>query len=79
LTGGFERQLWAILLSRFLRQQLRPLVAVDRREDLLFLKDLIEAGKVTPVISKTYPLHEAPKALGDADEGHGRGKTVISV
>jgi NADPH:quinone reductase-like Zn-dependent oxidoreductase len=79
LTGGFERQLWAILLSRFLRQQLRPLVAVDRREDLLFLKDLIEAGKVTPVISKTYPLHEAPKALGDADEGHGRGKAVISV
>jgi NADPH:quinone reductase-like Zn-dependent oxidoreductase len=79
LTGGFERQLWAILLSRFLRQQLRPLVAVDRREDLLFLKDLIEAGKVTPVISKTYPLNEAPKALGDADEGHGRGKAVISV
>jgi NADPH:quinone reductase-like Zn-dependent oxidoreductase len=79
LTGGFERQLWAILLSPFLRQQLRPLVAVDRREDLLFLKDLIEAGKVTPVISKTYPLHDAPKALSDADEGHGRGKAVISV
>jgi NADPH:quinone reductase-like Zn-dependent oxidoreductase len=79
LTGGFERQLRAVLLSPFLRQQLRSLVAVDRRDDLLFLKDLIEAGKVTPVISKTYPLNEAPKALGDADDGHGRGKAVITV
>jgi NADPH:quinone reductase-like Zn-dependent oxidoreductase len=79
LTGGFERQLRAVLLSPFLRQQLRALVAVDRRDDLLFLKDLIEAGKVAPVISKTYPLNEAPKALGDADEGHGRGKAVITV
>jgi NADPH:quinone reductase-like Zn-dependent oxidoreductase len=79
LTGGFERQIRAVLLSPFLRQQLRSLVAVDRREDLLFLKDVIEAGKVTPVISKTYPLSEAPKALSDADEGHGRGKAVISV
>ena len=78
-TGGFERQLRAVLLSPFLRQQLRSLTAGDRREDLLFLKDLIEAGEVTPVISKTYPLDEAPKALGDADEGHGRGKAVITV
>ena len=74
-TGGFERQLRALLLSPFLRQQLRSLTAVDRREDLLFLKDLIEAGEVTPVINGTYPLDEAPKALGDADEGHGREKT----
>jgi NADPH:quinone reductase-like Zn-dependent oxidoreductase len=78
-TGGFERQLRAVLLSPFVRQQLRSLVAVDRRKDLLFLKDLIEAGKVTPVISKTYALNEAPKALGDADEGHGRGKAVVTV
>jgi NADPH:quinone reductase-like Zn-dependent oxidoreductase len=78
-TGGFERQLRAALLSPFLRQQLRSLTAVDRREDLLFLKDLIEAGKVTPVISKTHPLNEAAKALSDADEGHGRGKVVLTV
>jgi NADPH:quinone reductase-like Zn-dependent oxidoreductase len=78
-TGGFERQLRAVLLSPFLHQQLRALTAVDRRESLLFLKALIEAGKVAPVISKTYPLNEAPKALSDADEGHGRGKVVIAV
>lgn len=78
-TGGFERQLWAVVLSRFVPQQLRPLTAVDRREDLLYLKDLIEAGKLTPVIERTYPLDEAAKALADADEGHGRGKKVITV
>lgn len=78
-TGGFERQLRAFLLSPFLRQELCSLTAVDRREDLLFLKDLLEAGKVTPVINKTYPLNEAPNALSDADEGHGRGKAVITV
>jgi NADPH:quinone reductase-like Zn-dependent oxidoreductase len=78
-TGGFDRQLRAVLLSRFLRQQLRSLTAVERREDLLFLKDVIEAGKLTPVINRTYPLNEAPKALSDADEGHGLGKAVITI
>jgi NADPH:quinone reductase-like Zn-dependent oxidoreductase len=78
-TGGFERQLRAVLLSRFLRHQLRSLTAVERREDLLFLKDLIEADKVTPVVDRTYSLNEAPKALSDADEGHGRGKAVITI
>jgi NADPH:quinone reductase-like Zn-dependent oxidoreductase len=79
LTGGFERQLGAALLSPFVGQRLRPLTAVDRRRDLLVMKDLIEAGMLTPVISATYPLNEAPKALSDADEGHGRGKKVITV
>jgi NADPH:quinone reductase-like Zn-dependent oxidoreductase len=66
-------------LSPFVGQRLRALSSVERQEDLLFLKDVIEAGKVTPIISGTYPLDEAPKALSDADEGHGRGKAVITV
>jgi NADPH:quinone reductase-like Zn-dependent oxidoreductase len=78
-TGGFERQLRATVLSPFIPQRLRALTAVDRRADLLFLKELIEAGKLTPVINGTYPLEEAPKALSDADEGHGRGKKVVTV
>jgi NADPH:quinone reductase-like Zn-dependent oxidoreductase len=78
-TGGFERQLRAVLLSPFLPQRLRALMAVDRRADLLLLKDLIEAGKLAPVINRTFPLHEAREALSDADEGHGRGKNVITV
>ena len=79
LTGGFERQLRAALLSPFVGQRLRAVMSTERREDLRYLKDVIEAGEVTPVISKTYPLAEAAKALSDADEGHGRGKTVITV
>lgn len=78
-TGGFGRQLRATLLSPFVRQGLRSLISTERQEDLLFLKDLIEARQVTPVIGRTYPLSEAPKALGDADEGHGRGKAVITM
>jgi NADPH:quinone reductase-like Zn-dependent oxidoreductase len=77
--GGFDRQLRAVLLWWFVGQQLRSVSSTQRREDLLFLKGIIESGKVTPVISRTYPLDEAPKALSDADEGHGRGKTVITV
>jgi NADPH:quinone reductase-like Zn-dependent oxidoreductase len=79
MTGGFERQLMAAVLSPFVPQRLRSLTAVDRRKDLLFLKDLIEAGQVTPVVDRTYPLDEADKALTDADEGHGRGKKIITV
>ena len=78
-TGGFDRQLRAALLSPFVGQRLRPLSSAERQEDFLFLKDVIEAGKVTPVISRTYPLDGAAKALSDADEGHGRGKVVITI
>jgi NADPH:quinone reductase-like Zn-dependent oxidoreductase len=77
--GGFDRQLRAVLLSPFVHQTLRSLFSTERRADLLFLKDLIEDGKITPVINRTYPLNETPTALRDADEGHGRGKTVITI
>lgn len=77
LTGGFERQLRAFALSRFVSQRLVPLTAVDRRADLLFLKDIIEDGKLTPVIDRTFALDDAAQALTDAEEGHGSGKKVI--
>jgi NADPH:quinone reductase-like Zn-dependent oxidoreductase len=79
LTGGFERQLRAVVLSRFVSQRLVALTAVDRRADLLFLKDVIEDGKLTPVIDQTLALGEAARALTDAQEGHGRGKKVIVI
>jgi NADPH:quinone reductase-like Zn-dependent oxidoreductase len=78
-TGGFGRQLRAVVLSRFVRQTLRALTAEEPQEDLLSLKDLIEEEKVTPVIGRTFPLDETANALRDADEGHGRGKTVVTV
>jgi NADPH:quinone reductase-like Zn-dependent oxidoreductase len=69
----------APILSLFARQQLRPLVSKERREDLVVLKELIEAGKVTPVIDRTYPLGEAPEAIRYLEAGHARGKIVITV
>jgi len=47
--------------------------------DLVALKELIEAGKVTPVIDRTYPLGEAPEAIRYLGKGHARGKVVITV
>jgi NADPH:quinone reductase-like Zn-dependent oxidoreductase len=79
-SGGFERQiLWAPLLSPFLGQRLRSLVATERKEDLEFLKGLIEAGKVTPVVDRTFPLSEVPEAIRYLRAGHARGKVVVTV
>jgi len=77
-TGGFERQiLRATLLSVVVPQRLRPLTSTARRDDLVTLSELADAGSLTPVIGKTCALSEAATALSDADEGHGRGKMVV--
>ena len=62
-----------------MRQQGRPFVAASKTEDLVALKELIEAGKVTPVIDRTYPLHETPEAFRYLGQGHAQGKVVITV
>ena len=77
--GGLDRQLRAFLLSRFLGQKLTSLLSKENHQDLLVLTELIEAGKVTPVIDRTYPLSEVPQAIRYLEEGHGRGKVVITV
>ena len=78
--GGFDRQiLRAPILSLFGRQRLRPLVSKERRADLLVLKELIEAGKVTPVIDRTYALIETPDAIRYLEGGHPAGKVVITL
>jgi NADPH:quinone reductase-like Zn-dependent oxidoreductase len=78
-TGGFGRQLRAPLLSAFVGHRLRGLISKEKAEDLVALKDLIEAGKLTPVIDRTYSLDEAPAAIRYWEEGHARGKVVITV
>ena len=77
--GGMDRQLRMLLLSPFVGQQLRSLISKENHEDLIVLKELIEAGKVTPVIDRTFSLTEVPKAIRYMEEGHVRGKVVISV
>jgi NADPH:quinone reductase-like Zn-dependent oxidoreductase len=54
-------------------------MARPRQEDLLFLRSLIEEGKVTPVIERRYALRDTAAAMGHVAEGHSQGKTVIFV
>jgi NADPH:quinone reductase-like Zn-dependent oxidoreductase len=77
--GGTDRQIRAMLLSPFVGQKLGTFVNNENHEDLLVLKDLIESGKITPVIDRTYPLAEVPDAIRYLEEGHARGKVVITV
>ena len=67
------------MLSPFVSQRLRAFVSTQNKEDLLVLKELIEAGKVTPVIDRTYLLSEVPEAIRYLEEGHARGKVLINV
>jgi NADPH:quinone reductase-like Zn-dependent oxidoreductase len=69
----------AFLLSLFVRRQGRPFVSMPNQDDLITLKELVEAGEVTPVIDRTYPLRETAEAFRYLDEGHARGKVVITV
>ena len=77
--GGMQRQIGASLISMFARQNLKMFVNKENHEDMLALTELIEAGKVTPSIERTYPLSEAAKAIRHMEEGHARGKLVITV
>jgi NADPH:quinone reductase-like Zn-dependent oxidoreductase len=79
-TGGFFRGvLRAPVLSLFVGQRLRGFNAKVNQERLRTLGELIEAGTVTPVIDRTYPLAEAADAVRYLAEGHPRGKIVITV
>jgi NADPH:quinone reductase-like Zn-dependent oxidoreductase len=77
--GGSDRQIRAILLSRFVSQKLGTFVNSENSTDMLVLKELIEAGKITPAIDRSFPLTEAPKAIRYVEEGHARGKVVVTV
>jgi NADPH:quinone reductase-like Zn-dependent oxidoreductase len=77
--GGSDRQLRALVLSRFVDQKLTTFISSENHEDLIVLSELIEAGKVTPVIDRIYPLSEVAKAIRNVEEGQARGKIVIAV
>ena len=85
--GGFDnhwfasggRVMRAKVLSRFVSQTLRTFVMSPKQENLVVLKAFIEAGKVTPVIGRTYPLIETPQAIDHVGGGHARGKVVINA
>ena len=77
--GGMGFVVKALVLSLFSRRHGRLFVTASNHEDMLLLKELIESGKITPVIDRTYPLSETPDAFRYLDESHARGKVVISM
>jgi NADPH:quinone reductase-like Zn-dependent oxidoreductase len=77
--GGIDRVARAAVASLFVRQQARPFLSLPNQEDLAVLKELAAAGKITPVVDRTYPLREAPEAVSYLGQGHARGKVVITV
>ena len=78
-SAGLRSFITAFVSSLFLRQQGRPYLSVPKLKDLTLLKELVEAGKVTPAIDRTYPLSDAADAFRHLGHGHARGKVVITT
>ncbi|NNC41071.1 MAG: NAD(P)-dependent alcohol dehydrogenase [Acidimicrobiia bacterium] len=77
--GPLGRMGVSVLVSLFISKQGRPYYSPVRKQDLLDLKDLIEDGKVTPVIGRTFSLSEAVEAMAHVGSGHARGKVAITI
>jgi NADPH:quinone reductase-like Zn-dependent oxidoreductase len=76
---GTGRTLRAVLVSPFVGQRLRSFLSKPRGADLVVLQELTEAGKVTPIIDRTFSLSEAAEAIRYVGERSTQGKTVITV
>ena len=69
----------SLVLSPFVSQDRGLRTPKETKDSLVVLKELLKAGKVTPVIDRTYPLSEVAEAIRDLEEGHASGKIVITV
>jgi len=78
-SGKLSRTIRTMLVSMFVKQQAKPTVKTQNHDDLVALRDLVEAGKVTPVIDGTYPLDQTARAIDRVAAGHTVGTIVISV
>jgi NADPH:quinone reductase-like Zn-dependent oxidoreductase len=77
--GVLARPLKAMVLSPFISQQMGMMMADANQKDLTVLGDLMQSGKMKPVIDRTYKLSEVPAAIAYLEEGHARGKVIITV
>jgi NADPH:quinone reductase-like Zn-dependent oxidoreductase len=77
--GPLGRSVRMALLSPAVSQRMVFFLARQNKADLAVLRELLEAGKVTPVVDRTYPLSEVAEAIGYLEEGHARGKVAITV
>jgi NADPH:quinone reductase-like Zn-dependent oxidoreductase len=77
--GGLGKALWAMVFSKFVNQQMGMMMADANQKDLTILADMMQSGKLKPVIDRTYKLEQVPDAIRYVEEGHARGKVVITV
>ena len=77
--GGLGKALWAVVYSKFVSQQMGMMMADANQKDLTILADMMQSGKVKPVIDRTYKLDQVPEALRYLEQGHARGKVIITV
>ena len=77
--GVMTRPLKAMVLSPFISQQMGMMMADTNQKDLTVLADMMQAGKLKPVIDRTYKLDQVPDAIRYLEEGHARGKVIIAV
>jgi len=77
--GGTDRQIRARVLSIFVRQQLGTFINKENAPDLIALREIIEAGMLSPAVDRTYPLDDVPAAIRHLLDGQARGKIVIGV
>lgn len=77
--GPVARPIKALLLSPFISQKMSMMMAELKNKDLITLGDLMQSGKVTPVIDRTYKLGQATEAMQYLEQGHARGKVVITL
>jgi NADPH:quinone reductase-like Zn-dependent oxidoreductase len=78
-TGGMGRQIRVVATSPFAQQNVRMFINKERSADLRYLTEFIDGGKITPVIDRTYPLSQTPETIRYLEDGHARGKIVITV
>ena len=79
MLGPVAGILRAVAVNGLVRERLRLLPHEQKREQLLTLTGLIDAGKLTPVLDRTYPLAGTAEGLRRVEQGHARGKVVITV
>ncbi len=77
--GPVAGLLKAVVANLFVSQRLRPLPPKQKREELLAVTELIDDGKLTPIVDRTYPLAETAEGLRHVEQGHARGKVVVTV
>src|SRR6266550_9103384 len=77
--GGLGKALWAMVFSKFVNQQMGMMMADANQKDLTILADMMQSGKLKPVIDRTYKLDQVPDAIRYVEQGHARGKVVITV